>query len=94
MTLVAETPRSAAVASDLMRATVFHGPGDIRVEQVPRPHAAPGEAVIRVTTTTICGTDVHIVKGEYPVRPGLVIGHEPVGVIDEIEVEGQTLPPA
>ena len=67
-----------------MRATVFHGPGDIRVEEVPRPHAGPGEAVIRVTTTTICGTDVHIVKGEYPVRPGLVIGHEPVGVIEEL----------
>ena len=67
-----------------MRATVFHGPGDIRVEEVPRPHAGVGEAVIRVTTTTICGTDVHIVKGEYPVRPGLVIGHEPVGVIEEI----------
>jgi len=86
MTLVAETPRSSIVPSDFMRATVFHGPGDIRVEQVPRPHAGPGEAVIRVTTTTICGTDVHIVKGEYPVRPGLVIGHEPVGVIDELGV--------
>jgi alcohol dehydrogenase len=67
-----------------MRATVFHGPGDIRVEDVPRPHAGPGEALIRVTTTTICGTDLHIVKGEYPVRPGLVIGHEPVGVIAEL----------
>ena len=51
------------------------------MQRVPKPHAGPGEAVIRVTTTTICGTDVHIVKGEYPVRPGLVIGHEPVGVI-------------
>ena len=86
MTLVAETPRSDAAASETMRATVFHGPGDIRVEQVPRPKAGPGEAVIRVTTTTICGTDVHIVKGEYPVRPGLVIGHEPVGVIDDLGV--------
>ena len=86
MTLVAETPRSTAAASKTMRATVFHGPGDIRVEHVPRPTAGPGEAVIRVTTTTICGTDVHIVKGEYPVRPGLVIGHEPVGVIEELGV--------
>jgi alcohol dehydrogenase len=84
MTVMSETMRPATRASDTMRATVFHGPGDIRVEQVPRPHAGPGEAVIRVTTTTICGTDIHIVKGEYPVRPGLVIGHEPVGVIDEV----------
>jgi len=67
-----------------MRATVFHGVDDIRVEEVPRPQAGPGEAVIRVTMTTICGTDLHIVRGEYPVRPGLIIGHEPVGVIEEL----------
>src|SRR5689334_9156576 len=69
---------------DNMKATVFHGTNDICVEEVPRPQAGPGEAVIRVTLTTICGTDLHIVRGEYPVRPGLVIGHEPVGVIDEL----------
>ena len=40
--------------------------------------------MIRVTLTTICGTDLHILKGEYPVKPGLVIGHEPVGVIEEL----------
>jgi alcohol dehydrogenase len=49
---------------------------------MPRP--GPGEVVMRVTLTTICGTDVHIVKGEYPVRSGLVLGHESVGVIHEI----------
>ena len=67
-----------------MKATVFHGPKDIGVEEVPRPHAGAGEAVIRITLTTICGTDLHIVRGEYAVRPGLVIGHEPVGVIEEL----------
>jgi len=51
---------------------------------VPRPRAGVGEAVIRITLTTICGTDLHILRGEYPVRPGLVIGHEPVGVIEEL----------
>jgi alcohol dehydrogenase len=70
--------------STKMKATVFHGPENIRVEEVPRPHAGAGEAVIRITLTTICGTDLHIVRGEYPVRPGLVIGHEPVGVIEEL----------
>jgi alcohol dehydrogenase len=70
--------------STKMKATVFHGPENIRVEEVPRPHAVAGEAVIRITLTTICGTDLHIVRGEYPVRPGLVIGHEPVGVIEEL----------
>ena len=48
-----------------MRAVVFHGVDDIRVEYVPRPHAGPCQAVIRVTMTTICGTDLHIVRGEY-----------------------------
>jgi threonine dehydrogenase-like Zn-dependent dehydrogenase len=67
-----------------MRATVFHGKDQIRVEEVERPHAGVGEAVIRVTLTTICGTDLHIVRGEYPVKPGLIIGHEPVGVIEEL----------
>jgi len=67
-----------------MRATVFHGKDQIRVEEIERPHAGVGQAVIRVTLTTICGTDLHILRGEYPVQPGLVIGHEPVGVIDEL----------
>src|SRR5687768_4139310 len=67
-----------------MRANVFCGPNDIRIQEVPRPRAGVGEAVIRITLTTICGTDVHILRGEYPVKPGLVIGHEPVGVIAEL----------
>src|SRR6202166_4724585 len=67
-----------------MRALVFRGPNQIAIEQIPIPKPGPGEAVIRVTLTTICGTDLHILKGEYPVRPGLVIGHEPVGVIHEL----------
>ena len=67
-----------------MRACVFHGQDQIRVEEVERPRAGVGEALIRVTLTTVCGTDLHIVRGEYPVRPGLVIGHEPVGVIAEL----------
>jgi alcohol dehydrogenase len=67
-----------------MKAAVFHGQNDIRLEEVPRPHAGSGEAVIRITLTTICGTDLHILRGEYPVNPGLVIGHEPVGVIEEL----------
>src|SRR5688572_2263129 len=67
-----------------MRANVFHGTNDIRVEEVERPRASFGDAVICVTLTTICGTDLHIVRGEYPVKPGLIIGHEPVGVIEEL----------
>jgi alcohol dehydrogenase len=67
-----------------MKAVVFRGPGDIRLEMMSVPKARAGEVVIRVTLTTICGTDLHILKGEYPVKAGLIIGHEPVGVIHEI----------
>jgi threonine dehydrogenase-like Zn-dependent dehydrogenase len=76
-----------------MLANVFHGINEFGIEHVERPHAGAGEAIVRVTLTTICGTDLHIVRGEYPVRPGLVIGHEPVGVIDELGpgVEGYQL---
>jgi threonine dehydrogenase-like Zn-dependent dehydrogenase len=70
--------------ADTMKAVVFKGKDRIAVERVPKPSPGPGEAVIRITATTICGTDVHIVRGEYPVKPGLIIGHEPVGVIDAL----------
>ena len=69
---------------ETMRANVFRSVDEFGIEEVPRPTAGAGEAVIRVTLTTICGTDLHIVRGEYPVRSGLVIGHEPVGVIAEL----------
>ncbi len=67
-----------------MKAVVFKGKDRIAIEEVPRPTPGAGEAVIRITTTTICGTDVHIVHGEYPVASGLILGHEPVGVSDEL----------
>src|ERR1700674_2087524 len=73
---------------DTMKALVFRGPNQIRIEHVPIPKPGPGEAVIRVTLTTICGTDLHILKGEYPVKPGLLLGHEPVGVIHALGVGG------
>ena len=69
---------------DTMTAVAFLEPGRLGVVERPKPIPRAGEAVVRITTTTICGTDVHIVKGEYAVRPGLVLGHEPVGVIDAL----------
>ena len=77
------SPRTTA---STMKALVFRGPNQIGLEQIPIPRPGPGEAVIRVTLTNICGTDVHILKGEYPVKPGLIIGHEPVGVVHELGV--------
>jgi alcohol dehydrogenase len=78
--LLTEQDRDTAT----MKALMFHGPEQISLETVPIPQARAGEVVMRVTLTTICGTDLHILKGEYPVKPGLVIGHEAVGVIHEI----------
>jgi threonine dehydrogenase-like Zn-dependent dehydrogenase len=67
-----------------MRANVFEAKNKFRIVEVPRPTVRHGEALIRITLTTICGTDLHIVRGEYPVRSGLIIGHEPVGVVEEL----------
>lgn len=64
-----------------MKALTFVGPGKIELREKPIPEPGYGEVLMRITTTTICGTDVHILKGEYPVKAGLTIGHEPVGVI-------------
>src|SRR5688500_18216065 len=67
-----------------MKASIFVEPGRIVLDEKPIPDIGPLDALVRVTTTTICGTDVHILKGEYPVARGLTIGHEPVGVIEKL----------
>jgi alcohol dehydrogenase len=68
----------------MMKAAVFVEPGRIVLEDKRIPDVGPLDALIKVTTTTICGTDVHILKGEYPVARGLTVGHEPVGVIHKL----------
>ena len=70
--------------STLMKAAVFVEPGRIELADKPIPDVGPNDALVRITTTTICGTDIHILKGEYPVAQGLTIGHEPVGVIEKL----------
>jgi alcohol dehydrogenase len=69
-----------------MKALVYHGPGDKRWEEKPKPAVVePTDAVVRITRTTICGTDLHILKGDVPaVTKGRILGHEGVGVIDEV----------
>ena len=68
----------------MMKAALFVEPGRIALDEKPIPDVGPTDALIRMTTTTICGTDVHILKGEYPVAKGLTVGHEPVGVIEKL----------
>lgn len=67
-----------------MKAAIFVEKGRIVLDEKPIPDVGPLDALVRITTTTICGTDVHILKGEYPVERGLTIGHEPVGVIEKL----------
>ena len=69
---------------DTMRAAVFQDVHDIHIEEVGKPAPGPTDAVVKITTTTICGTDSHIWRGEYPVAKGRIVGHEPVGVIDQL----------
>ena len=76
----------------MMKAAVFVEKGRIELADKPIPDVGPNDALVRITTTTICGTDVHILKGEYPVARGLTVGHEPVGVIEKLgsAVQGYT----
>lgn len=69
-----------------MRAVVYHGPGDIRMDEVPEPQLQhPNDAIVRITTSAICGTDLHFVRGTMPgLREGRILGHEGVGVVEKI----------
>jgi threonine dehydrogenase-like Zn-dependent dehydrogenase len=75
---------SGGLMKTTMKAALFVEPGRIVLDDKPIPDVGPLDALVRITTTTICGTDVHILKGEYPVRKGLTVGHEPVGVIEKL----------
>lgn len=84
MNLLAEVPPVPELATQTMRANIFRSIGRFGLEPKTIPRAGTGEAVVRVRLTTICGTDIHIVKGEYPIAEGLTIGHEAVGTIHEL----------
>src|ERR1700692_4730815 len=87
----AELERAPAVAPILsrnttMKALVYHGPGKRAWEDRPRPTIKePGDAIVRVTTSTICGTDLHILKGDLPaVTDGRILGHEGIGGVEQV----------
>jgi len=84
-TLVAEAPQKTK-ARTVMKALVYQGPGKKALEERPLPTiAAPTDAIVRITKTTICGTDLHILKGDVPTcKPGRILGHEGVGVVDSV----------
>ncbi|MCU1245117.1 MAG: alcohol dehydrogenase [Acidobacteria bacterium] len=85
---VADLPSTTAslTSSTTMKALVYHGPGKRAWEDRPRPAIQhPGDAIVRVTTSTICGTDLHILKGDLPAVPdGRILGHEAIGIIEQV----------
>lgn len=69
-----------------MKALIYNGPGKTALEDRPKPEIiSPTDAIVRITRTTICGTDLHIIKGDVPsCEPGRILGHEGVGIIDAV----------
>jgi threonine dehydrogenase-like Zn-dependent dehydrogenase len=76
-----------------MKAVVFRGIGDIQIEQVPDPHIQETtDAIVRITSSAICGTDLHMIRGSMPgIKPGTILGHEGVGIVEEIGVDIRNL---
>lgn len=78
-----------------MKAIVFHGVGDIRLEEVAAPKIQdPTDAIVRLTASAICGTDLHFVRGTVPgMVPGTILGHEGVGVVEEVGADVRNFAP-
>ncbi len=76
-----------------MKAIVFHGVGDIRMDDVPEPEIQqPTDAIVRITASAICGTDLHMIRGTFPgMKPGTILGHEGVGVVEEVGADVRNL---
>ena len=81
-----ESPQAKGAATGRMKALVYHGPGKRAWEETQRPAIQNAtDAIVRITTSTICGTDLHILKGDLPgVTPGRILGHEGIGVVMEV----------
>jgi alcohol dehydrogenase len=97
MTVATEpaSPQTSNIATGRMKALVYHGPGKRAWEETPRPAIQnPTDAIVRITTSTICGTDLHILKGDLPsVTPGRILGHEGIGVVTEVGTAGTAFHP-
>lgn len=82
------SPKTATRDPQLMKALVYGGPGKKSLEQRPKPTIqAPGDVIVKIVKTTICGTDLHILKGDVPTcEPGRILGHEGIGIVEEAGV--------
>ena len=75
-----------------MKAVVFRGVGDVRLDNVQDPKLKDdNDAIVRITSSAICGTDLHFIRGTVPgVKAGRVLGHEAVGIVEEVGAEGRS----
>src|SRR5262245_11810169 len=87
--------RTAKGGTSAMKALVYHGPGERAWEFVPDPGIVqPADAIVRIDATTICATDLRILRGDLPeVRPGTILGHEAVGTVVEVGRAVSTIRP-
>jgi alcohol dehydrogenase len=85
-TIVSRKDHARVATAETMKALVYRGPGKKALEDHPKPDVnAPTDAIVRITKTTICGTDLHILKGDLPsCKPGRILGHEGVGVVEKV----------
>lgn len=79
-------PTDNGTTATTMKALVYQGPNNLALDDRPRPTIMePTDAIVRITTTTICGTDLHILKGDVPtIAAGRILGHEGVGIVEEV----------
>src|SRR5580658_4342600 len=87
--------RAKSTTKGAMKALVYLGPGKKALEERPKPDiGAPTDAIVKITKTTICGTDLHILKGDVPsCQPGRILGHEGVGTIEKVGAAVTTFKP-
>ena len=75
-----------------MKAVVYKGPFQVAVENVPEPTLQqPNDVVVKITSTCICGSDLHMYEGRTAAQPGIVFGHENMGIIQEVGLAVKTL---
>src|ERR1700691_2381205 len=84
-TIERPTTRARDATAATMKAFVYRGPGKKALEEHAKPEiTAPTDAIVKIVKTTICGTDLHILKGDVPTcQPGRILGHEGVGIIEK-----------
>jgi len=76
-----------------MQALVFDGPGNVHLKEVAKPQISPTEVLIKTRFAAVCGTDLHMMEGSFPAKPGIIMGHEASGTIEAVGENVRNLVP-